>query len=417
MTENEKFQAYLKALRRPFQKLCRLRFLQPDGSTAFTLDNNPRNSRSTAFIADGSINANWNNGQRRSAIVTLNNVDGTYDYNVNCVWFGTEIALDEGLVLPTSDEYYIQQGVFLIDSPLEAVTPTGRTVTFNLVDKAAALDGTLGGNLEATYEVKAGTNIFEPIDGILHLDRGNGQCIDRVTPIFTEYYNGKTQELPDGTTAKLTDAPYDLIVDSESGTVWDVALGLAEMVNAWIGYDETGALRVDPSQDDILDTQKPVLWDFSQADCSLLNLAYTVHNPEVYNDYIVIGELLSDKSQPAGRAQNLDLRSPTNVQTIGRKTKRVKKSGFATVKQCEDYAEWMLKRTSVLQRSVDISCSQIFHIHGNDLITIERTDKPGSPVERHLVQGFSRPLIGTGEMHITATSTQDFPTATITGYP
>lgn len=417
MTENEKFQAYLKALRRPFQKLCRLRFLQPDGSTAFTLDNNPRNPRSAAFIAGGSINANWNNGQRRSAAVTLDNVDGQYSYNVNTVWFGTEIALDEGLVLPTGEEYYIQQGIFLVDSPLEAVTPAGKTATLNLVDKVAVLNGTLGGNLEATYEVKAGTNIFSPIAALLQLDRGNGQPIDRVTPIFTGYYNGKTQTLPDGTTANLTDAPYDLVVDSESGTIWDVALGLAGMVNAWIGYDETGALRVDPSQDDILDTQKPVLWEFSQSDCTLLNLAYAVHNSEVYNDYIVIGELLSGKPQPAGRAQNLDLRSPTNVQTIGRKTKRVKKSGFATAKQCGDYAEWMLKRASVLQRSVDISCSQIFHIHGNDLVSIERTDKPGSPVERHLMQGFSRPLTGAGEMHITATSTQDFPTATITSYP
>lgn len=417
MTENEKFQAYLKALRRPFQKLCRLRFLQPDGSTAFTLDNNPRNPRSSAFIADGSISENWQNGQRRAATVTLENADGAYDYNVNTVWFGTEISLDEGLQLPTGESYYIQQGVFLVDEPQESVTPTGKTAVYNLVDKAAALDGTLGGYLEATYEVKAGTNIFSPIAKLLKLDRGNGQPIDRVTPVFTEFYNTKTQTLPDGTTVKLTDAPYDLIVESENGTVWDVALGLASMVNAWIGYDETGALRLDPSQDDILDTQKPVLWEFSQFDCTLLNLAYAVKNAEVYNDYIVIGEKLSDKSQPTGRAQNLDLRSPTNVQTIGRRTKRVNKSGFGTVKQCEDYAEWMLKRASVLQRSVNISCSQIFHIHGNDLITIERTDKPGSPVERHLVQGFSRPLIGTGEMQITATSTQDFPLATITSYP
>lgn len=417
MTENEKFQAYLKALRRPFQKLCRMRFLQPDGSTAFTLDNNPRNPRSAAFIAYGSINENWNNGQRRSASVTLDNVDGAYDYNVNTVWFGTEIAVDEGLILPTGEEYYIQQGVFLVDNPQEAAMPAGKTATYNLLDKVAALDGTLGGNLEAAYEVKAGTNIFAPIAALLHLDRGNGRRIDRVTPVFTEYYNGKTQALPDGTTAKLTDAPHDLIVDSESGTIWDVLLGLAGMLNAWIGYDETGALRIDPSQDDILDTQKPVLWEFSQADCTLLNQTYTVKNAAVYNDYIVIGEMLSDKSQPAGRAQNLDIRSPTNVQTIGRKTKRVKKSGFSTAKQCGDYAEWMLKRASVLQRSVDIACSQIFHIHGNDLITIERTDKPGSPVERHLIQGFSRPLAGAGEMHITATSTQDFPLATITSYP
>ena len=36
MTEQEKYLAYLRALKGRFQKLCRLRFLNPDGSTACT---------------------------------------------------------------------------------------------------------------------------------------------------------------------------------------------------------------------------------------------------------------------------------------------------------------------------------------------------------------------------------------------
>lgn len=39
MTEQEKYLAYLRALKGRFQKLCRLRFLNPDGSTAFFVDN------------------------------------------------------------------------------------------------------------------------------------------------------------------------------------------------------------------------------------------------------------------------------------------------------------------------------------------------------------------------------------------
>ena len=68
MTQQEKYVNYLKQLKKPFQKLCRLRFLQPDGSTAFTVDNNPRNPRSAAFISDGSIDGNWNNGRRRNGV-------------------------------------------------------------------------------------------------------------------------------------------------------------------------------------------------------------------------------------------------------------------------------------------------------------------------------------------------------------
>ena len=416
MTEEQKFQDYLKMLRKPFQKICRLRFLQPDGSTAFFIDNNPLNPLSSTFISDGTISATWQNGRRRSATVTLDNIDGRYDYNVNQSWFGTEIALDEGLILSDGTPYYIQQGVFLLESPEEAVQPMNRTATYNLVDKVANLDGTLLGNLEGTYEVTAGTNIYTPIAALLAEDRGNGLPIDRVTPIFTEYYNGKTQELPDGTTAYLTNAPYTLTVDGGE-TKWNVIEGLAAMLNAWVGYDETGAFRLDPSQDDILDTGKPILWDFSMHDMTLLGMTYSVNNSDVFNDYIVVGELLDDNTQPTGRAQNLDLTSPTNIQTIGRKTKRVTMAGYGTNTQCKDYAVWMLKRASVMQRSATISCSQIMHIHGNDLVTITRTDKPGDPVERHLIQGFSRPLAGTGEMTISAVSVLDFPNATVTSFP
>lgn len=417
-TETEKLNDYLKQLRTPFTKLCRLRFLQPDGSTAFALDNNPKNSRSGAFIRDGSITVNLQNGTRRTATVTLSNLDEQYDYNVNRVWFGQQIALDEGLILSNGEDYYIQQGVFYIESPTETVAPGNRTVSYPLTDKWAYLDGTLFGNLESTYEVPTGTNIFAPIAAILALDRGNGTPVDSTKPVFTEYYNGKTQTLPDGTTANLTDTPYTLTIDNDDGAYADVALGLAGMINGWIGYDQTGALRIDPSQDDILDTNKPVQWQFSMEEAQILGATYQTRNTEVYNDYIVVGEALSGYAVPAGRATNLDPQSDTNIYTtLGRRTKRMTASGYYTTTQCTDLAVWKLKRAAVLQKAVTISCSQLFHIAENNLITIVRTDKSGAPVERHLIQGFTRPLSGNGEMTINCVSVQDFPSATVTSWP
>lgn len=412
MTESERYLAYLRQLRRPFQKLSRLRFLNPDGSTGFALDNNPHSSLSRAFIADGSISVNLQNGARRSVKVTLDNINEEFDYNVSRLWFGQEIALDEGLVLPDGSDYYIQQGVFLPSEPTETVQPGTRTMQYNLVDKWANLDGSLFGRLDGTYVVSAGTNIFAPIAAILTENRGNGLPVDRMTPVFTEYYNGKTQILPDGSQVGLTSAPYTLTVDA-GGCFSDVVLGLAAMLNAWTGYDATGALRIDPSQDDIADATKAVLWQFSQSEAQLLGMAYTVKNTAVFNDYIVVGEQLDGFAQPRGRAQNLDPSSETNVYQIGRKTTWEHAAGYATNKQCQDLAAWKLKRSSILQKTVSVSCTQLFHIQENSLIEIVRTDKPGSPVERHLIQGFTRPLVGTGNMTIQAVSTVDLPKATI----
>lgn len=407
---------YLRQLRTSYKKLCRLRFLNPNGTTAFALDNNPLNKRSTAFIASGNVSANLQNGQRMSATVTLHNADLAYETAVNKVWFGQEVALDEGLILSNGEEYYRQTGVFVIDNPTEKIDPKTNTVTYRLLDKWANLDGTLGGNLEGTYEVPVGTNIFEPITALLIEDKGNGLPLDAVPPVYTEYYNDKTQELTDGTTVYMTDSPYTLTVNG-GGTVGQVILGLAAMVNAWVGYDNTGRLRIDPSQDDILDTNKPVLWRFTPEEAQLLGMTYTVKKEDVYNDYIVVGDMLDDYTQPGGRATNYDPRSDTNVNLIGRKTKYESASGYATSTQCRDLAEWKLKRSSILQKAVSISCIQMMHIDLNSLVEIVRTDKPGSPVERHLIQGWSRPLAYAGAMTISAVSVQDLPIATVSGWP
>ena len=401
------YELYLESLRKPFQKLVRLKFLNPDGSVAFALDNDPLNARAGTFLSNGELHCNLQNGQRRTASVPLSTVDQRFDYNINSLWFGQEVALDEGMVLQNGQEIYFQQGIFLLETPKDELRPTERTITYNLVDKWANLDGTLYGNLEGTYEVEEGTNIFQPITSLLSEDRGNGQKVDNITPVYTDYYNGMTQTMPDGTTVAMTNTPYTLRIDSESGTIAEIILGLMEMLNTWVGYDNTGALRVDPSQDDLLDTAKPVAWQFKLEDFSFLGATYTIKNTEVYNDYIVVGEQLDDYTQPYGRATNTNPQSDTNVQTIGKKTIREHRAGFATNTQCQDLANWMLKRSSILQKSISISCSQILHINENELVEIVRTDKPGSPVERHLVMGFSRPLNGTEQMTIDAVSVND----------
>ena len=421
MSYSDDWQAYRKTLRDGnFIKLCRLRFLNPDGSAAFVLDNdpyNPYNHRNSAFICGGSLNVNLQNGTRRTADVTLDNVDGAFDYNYNKVWFGTEIALDMGVVLPDGTEFYLPQGVFRVLTPTEDVFPGGRTAHFSLTDKWAGIDGTLHGNLEASYVVSEGTNIFSPIVSLLASDRGDGQPYDRIAPVFTEYYNGKTQTLPDGSTAALTNAPYQLIVDSDDGTVAELILGLCAMVNAWVGYDQSGTLRVEPSQDDIDEGDKAVLWQFSTDETQLIGLAYESKIADVKNDYIVVGAMNDSYVQAGARAMNNDPQSDVNINLIGRRTKRETRAEFATTTICADYAVWMAKRTAVLHKAVTVSCNQVFHLEENGLIQIVRTDKDPAEAELHLIQGFSLPLAGDSPMSITATSVCDFPNITVQVWP
>lgn len=417
MTAAERYQQYLQALTRPFIKLCKLEFLQPDGTVAYVLDNNPKNKRSRAFIQGGNLSVNLQNGQRRQAGVTVANTDGEYDYAINKVWFGQKLRLSEGLVLPDGTEFYLPQGVFGIRDPEEVLKPNQRTVTYPLVDKWADIDGTLGGRLDGIYEVPVNSPIFSAMATLLTENKGNGQPFDGTMPVFTDYYNGKTTTLPDGSNISQLLTPYTLRVDSDSGTRADVILGLATMLAAWVGYDQTGRLRIDPSQDDILDTQKPIQWAFAPNKKQFLGSTYKVKNSEMYNDVIITGEAIGTEPQANARATNLDPASDTNANLVGRKTWRESKQGYYTDDICEAYAIFKLKRMTVLQKSVTIESSQIFHLTENNLVSIRRLDKPGAPIERHLVQGFSRPLGTGGNMTINAVSVADFPTATITKMP
>ena len=417
LTPDTKWTQYLAALKKPFVKLARLDFLNPNGSVAFSLDNNARNARSRAFIQSGDLSVNMQNGQRRTASITLANLNGEYDYNVNKLWFGQQVRLWEGMILPNGQDFYISQGVFYVKDPEETYNPDLKQTTLNLVDKWAYLDGTLFGNLDGTYEVPMNSNIFNVIKSILNLDRGNGQKVDSSVPIFTSFYNGKTTTLPDGSTVPLTNTPYTYRCDSENGTYADIILEMNTMLAGWIGYDSFGQLRLSPSQDDILDQTKPIQWEFTPKNSTFLGATYSVKNSEVYNDIIIIGESLSEYGQTAGRATNYDPKSDTNANLIGLKTKRYSQSGYYTQDICESLAVFKLKRESVLKKSVSISCSQMFHLQENNLVTIQRVDKPGAPIERHLITGFSRPIAQAGAMTINAVSVQDYPVATVTSAP
>lgn len=407
------YQQYLTQLREEFTKIARIEFLNYDGTVAYVLDNNATNRRSGAFLQSGTISCNKNNGKRRQATVTLVNLNDEYEYAVNHIWFGQQIRLSEGIILDDGTEYYIPQGVFVIENPQETLKPGQKTVTYNLVDKWANLDGTLFGNLEDVYEVLADTNIFDAIASILKLDRytmdNNGtHPVDPIAPLFTDFYNNRTQTLTDGTVVSLIEAPHDFRTES-TGTMADVVLGLNDMIAGDIGYNAVGRLVINPSQDDIFDTDKPILWQFTEDDKTFLGADYSPKPTQVYNDVIVVGATSDTNETACGRAQNRDPSSSTCISRIGLKTIRIEMPNYYSDQMCQDYADWQLKRYSVLSKEVTVSCTQLFHIVENELITVQRTDKPGNPIERHLVTGFSRPIGQTGAMTINCVSVNDIP--------
>lgn len=424
MAEKPLYQQYLEEIQYPdqCQKITKLEFLNADNSVAYALDGTYKKrysgfSDSRAFLKTGTLNVSLNNGQRRIANIQLENLDGAFDYAVNKIWYGNKVRLMSGIKLRSGYEFYLPQGTFYFDNPSTDWKPNRRISSYSLVDKWSYLDGTLFGNLEGNYEIPVGTNIFTAMNALLMLSRfthnptkQKREMIDSVLPIFTSYYTDKTAT-NNGKTYPMLASPKTILVE-RGGSYADILLALNNIIVGWIGYDETGALCVDASQDDILDIKKPVLWDFSVKSKTFCGLTETANPQGVYNDVIVWGETLED-ALVAARATNRDPTSDTNADLIGLKTYTYSSDTCYTAQQCKDLAAYLLKQKTVLQKSVTITCSQMYHLRENNLITVRRDDKPGKPLERHLIQSFSLPLSEKENMTITATSVNDFPIATI----
>ena len=425
---SDRYQMYLSMLERPFKKVTRLEFLQPDNSVAFALGGRQQKSsaqgRDTrAFIQSGNLSVNLQNGQRRTASVTLSNLDSAFDYAVNKLWFGQRLRLSMGIDLPSFGEFYLPQGVFYVRNPQSLVSYKERTTTLSLADKWSYLDGSLFGKLDATYTVDRGTDIFSAMASLLQLNRytyGSGETdpmkwIDNITPVFTDYYTGRTYSVAnsDGSITsdiQMTDTPY-VISEERGSSIGSLLLKLNDMLAGLIGYDATGALRVDPSQDDVSDADKPVLFSFGMDKPNLAKLSESPQPADIFNTVIIAGEGLTGTSVWA-KASNIDPKSDTNVNLIGMKLYTEERADYWNADQCASLARWQLKRKTILQKSVSIESSQMFHLYENGIVAVRRTDKMGSPIEKHLIQGFSIPLAETGSMSISCVSVNDLPNFT-----
>lgn len=430
MTEAQKYIDYLKIVANPdfMQPLTKIEFLNPDNTVAYAVDGTYKRKYgypdSRAFLQDGNINISLNNGQRRTASIRFENLDNAFDYAINKLWFGRRVRLLKGVILRDGSEFYISQGVFYLNSPKTGWKPNSRTAEYSLVDKWAYLDGTLFGNLESTYEVPAfvggsttqRTNIFEAMQAILQLSvfehkytPDKTKQVDNVTPIFTDYYNNRFTTI-NGQQVAMNLMPKT-VTTAMGGTYGKVLLDLNALIAGWIGYDSNGALRVDASPDDLNDADKPVMWSFDENSKTFFGLDETANPAQVFNDIIVWGENL-DGSAVGARATNYDSKSDTNANLIGLKTYIESSDINYSNEQCQALANWYLKRKTVLQKSVTISCSQMYHLQENNLISVPRSDKPNSPIEKHLIQAISIPLKPNASMSITATSVNDFPQVT-----
>ena len=405
---SDDYSEYLYTLKTNYRPAIKIEWMNNDGSSYGEITN-------SYVDMSGTVSVSMENGTRRTADIELDNSNGEFSVDVYNLWYGKMVKLWMGLYLSDGSPYYFPQGVFYVNSVEESNTPLQRTVSLHLIDKWCFLDGTMWGNLDGIYIVPIGSNIYDALTKLLKTSRFTGEnvdeagepqtnAVDPIMPNLSSYYLTKTYK--DGeTTYNAIDTPYEIRMEYGK-TYADILLEFATILGAYIYYDVDGRLTIEPTQDDIVDSSKPILWTFTPNEQEFLSEDSSHDFGTFYNDIIVIGYTTNGK-QAKGRAQNKNTVSPTSIPIVGIKTyPPYEDATYYTDEQCNELAEYYLKRQTIKQRSVQISSAPMFHLRENRLIECVRPYTMEK--EALLISGYDLPIGTTGTMSITATSVNEF---------
>lgn len=330
----------------------------------------------------GTINVTLGDGVRRTCSMTLKNIDNKYTSLFSNLSIGSKFKVSIGYNINGTPKYF-PQGVFVFDSPSINSMLSEKTVDISGTDKWSMMDGTNGGIFEMTYIVESGDTIKNVIERTIVLDI----CNDLTPPIIDE-------------SIQNIEIPYDLEY-SAGQSMSELMLEIGVIANAYIYYDENGALNIKPIE---YDAEKGSTYDFvSGQDINYISATKQLLYTDVYNGVFVEADNSQDDVLPiTAYVQNMDLTDPNSVPNLGH-TKWYQvtdyTSGINTQQKADERVAYELAKKASLSSSLSINCSTIPHIVENTIITL--TDEyVGSNQERFLVNSLSIPISYDGTMTI-----------------
>lgn len=333
-------------------------------------------------VLGGSLNINRDNGVRRAVSIEMQNLNGMFNPDRYGVWINRKFKLFLGYNI-NGEDLFFPQGIFVMSNPTYTSTSSGSRVTISGSDKFSLLDGTNGGYLNNIYQIPVSSDPNAAIRALLGIYNDPAEPLLQDTAVTTPYTIRKN---------------YD-------DTARSVLEELEFMLSRNVYYNEEGRLVF---KDDIDDDQKGSLYDFNFGSTSF---EYLGSNREadfskVYNIVKVIGDNVNGDIA-IGEARDENPLSPTNVSIIGEKPHPpIFQDVIQTDAQALALAEYVLKRSLILNNLISISSIPMFHLDVDQIITLT-DENHGFNRQRFLINSISIPLEVGGTMSITAVNADE----------
>ena len=344
----------------------------------------------------GTLNINYQQGQRRSLSFSLNNTTGKFTPNglQGTLWLDSKFKLELGMEFDNGDIVWKSAGIFVVGQPNATRQQATKTVDVQCYDKFALLDGTLGGVLDSTYQVDEGKFVYQIMQETLLQDNGNGYPIDGKEIVFdSSLRDSKTQYT-------LSKSPND--------SLGSILTDLADMISCDIYYGVEGNLVVRSGIKDISQVNKPTLWTYSDKELEYISNTTTYDFAKVKNKVTVVGSNVNGEQVFSQTATNTNPQSPTRVSVIGVKQFYLEDSNISSDPLALQRAEWELNRLSILQQTIQVASSFMIHLDVNNCIAIN-DDFFDYSDNRFIIQSLGVPLSANSMISIECTNIASLP--------
>lgn len=307
-----------------------------------------------------SFSENYQNGQRKSITLKLNNINKKYtprinnskkityhsnnmfsqqqdqtvkttmfnnEYQMFRIWGDTKFSYEVGIEYKNSIIWF-KKGIYGIKSVSDGDSNDAKFVTFQLVDKFGILEGN-SGKLINTLEIPEGVNVYQLLCDLLNQDFGNGTVFDSKSIILDSSLSDCTIQAP--------------IKKNVGDTIGSIISDIATQISAEYFYLDNGQLFMCPlgvSGDDI---QKDIIWTYQNKYSEVIKIERDYDFENAVNIIRVVGNNI-EKDVYYAIAKNIDPRSPICIGEIGKRIGDQKEnSNIWSQTMAQDLANYYLR--------------------------------------------------------------------------
>ena len=254
------------------------------------------------YLLSGNLSYNYQQGQTHSLNITLYNADNFWVVHpvLGNIYPRTKFRFDIGLY-SQGTVYWRNCGIFAVKDV--SISPVSdHTISLQLYDKFALLDGTIEGKVDSDFVIPVGTSLTEALNMCLVCEDELGNPYDTKSIIYESDLS-------------TISTPYTINKTAET-SMGEIIIELANMVSHDVFYNEFGNLTLRPGTDGFDYNMRPVEWYYNEDDLNSSDPKISINYGDLINKVTVFGAI-NNGYQFKGIAKNTNPLSPSNINIKG----------------------------------------------------------------------------------------------------